>query len=319
MPRRNLFQEYAVLLSCGIALEVSGYPKPGNVHRLKNYKDIWFEDFILTSIVAVPWILKAIKRGYGLALSRKYKYVIGDIVYNVLHNSMKLSGGGNTCLGSMLLLTPLALSIGYLIKTHVGKLDNPRDTAITATDIVKKHSTTYDALEFYKAVRKASPKYIRPSDYTSKYPNVWNRRYKEEIVKNNYRLWDILLFSSSRDLVAREIVEGYPRSLNALRYFVACLNSKEVFNECTVRTYLYILSNNIDTVIAREHGVDVAEYVSSRAKEILEYVGDKRFYNLLRDFDKELHDRKINPGAVADIVVSTLSLYCVVKKYKLIH
>ncbi len=319
MSRQSLFQEYAVLLSCGIALEVSGYPKPGNVHRLKNYEDIWFEDFILTSIVAVPWILRAIKRGYGLALSRKYKYVIGDIVYNVLYNSMKLSGGGNTCLGSMLLLTPLALSIGYLFKTHMGKLDDPKDIATIATNIVKKYSTIYDAIEFYRAVRKASPKYIKLSDYTGKYPNVWDRRYKEKIIKYNYRLWDILLFSSSRDLVAREVIEEYSRSLNALRYFVNCLNGKGIFNECTVRTYLYILSNNIDTVIAREHGVNVAEYVSNRAKEILEHVGDRRFYNLLQDFDKELHEKKINPGAVADIVVSTLSLYCVIKKYRLIH
>ncbi len=33
------------------ALEVSGYPKPGNVHRTRDFEDMEFEDFIISGIV----------------------------------------------------------------------------------------------------------------------------------------------------------------------------------------------------------------------------------------------------------------------------
>ena len=33
------------------ALEVSGYPKPGNVHRTRDFEDMEFEDFVISGIV----------------------------------------------------------------------------------------------------------------------------------------------------------------------------------------------------------------------------------------------------------------------------
>ena len=31
--------------------EVAGYPKPGNVHRTQNFKNMYFEDFLVSSVV----------------------------------------------------------------------------------------------------------------------------------------------------------------------------------------------------------------------------------------------------------------------------
>ena len=43
--------QIAKLAQIASALEVSGYPKPGNVHRTRNYDDMAFEDFIISGVV----------------------------------------------------------------------------------------------------------------------------------------------------------------------------------------------------------------------------------------------------------------------------
>ena len=44
----------AQIASC---LEVSGYPKPGNVHRTRDFDDMVFEDFLI-SVILMIWSLK---------------------------------------------------------------------------------------------------------------------------------------------------------------------------------------------------------------------------------------------------------------------
>ena len=43
--------EIAKIAQIASALEVSGYPKPGNVHRTRDYDDMVFEDFVISGIV----------------------------------------------------------------------------------------------------------------------------------------------------------------------------------------------------------------------------------------------------------------------------
>ena len=42
--------EIAKIAQIASALEVSGYPKPGNVHRTRDYDDMVFEDFVISGI-----------------------------------------------------------------------------------------------------------------------------------------------------------------------------------------------------------------------------------------------------------------------------
>lgn len=46
----------AQIASC---LEVSGYPKPGNVHRTRDFDDMVFEDFLISGVVIGDTIRKA--------------------------------------------------------------------------------------------------------------------------------------------------------------------------------------------------------------------------------------------------------------------
>ena len=44
-------EDIVKLAQISSALEVSGYPKPGNVHRTRDYDDMVFEDFVISGIV----------------------------------------------------------------------------------------------------------------------------------------------------------------------------------------------------------------------------------------------------------------------------
>ncbi len=45
-------------------LEVSGHPKPGNVHRTQDVDDMVFEDFLISGVVIGDLMKKAAERGY---------------------------------------------------------------------------------------------------------------------------------------------------------------------------------------------------------------------------------------------------------------
>ena len=44
-------KEIANLAQIASVLEVSGWPKPGNVHRTRNYDDMVFQDFVISGVV----------------------------------------------------------------------------------------------------------------------------------------------------------------------------------------------------------------------------------------------------------------------------
>lgn len=46
-------------------LEVSGYPKPGNVHRTRDFDDMVYEDFLVSGIVIGDTMRLAARRGPG--------------------------------------------------------------------------------------------------------------------------------------------------------------------------------------------------------------------------------------------------------------
>ena len=47
-------------------LEVSGHPKPGNVHRTRNFPDMVFEDFLISGVVIGDTMEKGRTKGFGI-------------------------------------------------------------------------------------------------------------------------------------------------------------------------------------------------------------------------------------------------------------
>ncbi|MCS7127682.1 MAG: triphosphoribosyl-dephospho-CoA synthase [Sulfolobales archaeon] len=301
----KFIDSFTALISSSISLEVSAYPKPGNVHRLSDHVDKFFEDFVVASHVAHGWIRRGVLRGYRDSYS---KYLVGDIIYGMVKESMEVTGSSNTILGIAILLSPLSIALGKCLKEGVVRAS--RITSV-ARDVLEKNSTTLDSIALYRAIRHASPSYIRRSDKTSGPPNVWSKDYRRKILEGNYRLWEVLVASSSVDVVSKEVVEGYPRSLKAASYLNDRLNTHGNWNRAVVEAYLFILSKDIDTLVFRKHGARVAEEVGERAGEILyevEKAGEEWFKQVI-ELDKDLRAKGINPGSAADITAATIALH----------
>lgn len=316
MFNRGLW-EYSVLLSLGIAYEAVAGPKPGNVHRFMCHRDKCVEDYIAASIIASHAFIKGLRRGLRLGVCRP-KILCMDLVHLIVLNSMRITGGGNTCLGSSVLLTPIAVSIGSLarnsleIKVH--------DIVLNAKDIIKRYGTVYDTLIYYKILRTIKPSYLKKTDYTHGYPNIYDRDYKAKIMRRNITLWEILEYASMKDVVAREIVEGYVRSIDAAMYLNKRLNEHSDWNRAVIETYLYLLSKNMDTIVTLKYGIELAHEIMGRASRILDLLERdyERGLGELVKFDLELQRRGINPGSIADLTAVAISLYAIGNRYNLI-
>lgn len=296
---------FTALISSSISLEVSAYPKPGNVHRLSDHVDKFFEDFVVAGHVAHGWIRRGVLRGYRGSYS---KHLVGDIICGMVRESMEVTGSSNTILGIAILLSPLSIALGKCLRDSVVRASY---VASIARDVLERNSTTLDSIALYRAIRYASPSYIRRSDRTSGPPNVWSKNYKRRILEGNYRLWEVLVASSSVDVVSREVVEGYPRSLKAASYLNDRLNTHGNWNRAVVEAYLLILSKDIDTLVFRKHGASVAEEIKERAGETLREVekAGEGWFKHVAELDKDLRARDINPGSAADITAAAIALH----------
>jgi triphosphoribosyl-dephospho-CoA synthase len=104
-------------------LEVSAFPKPGNVDRCHDYPDTRLEHFLASTIFARPALEEAAS-GKGR---------IGEIIGHAVRQT-NVHNGGNTHFGAFILLIPLV---------YGGGIDGAVK-AIARTDVS-------DAVAFYKA------------------------------------------------------------------------------------------------------------------------------------------------------------------------
>ncbi|MET1159817.1 MAG: triphosphoribosyl-dephospho-CoA synthase [Thermoprotei archaeon] len=294
--------KYPYLLGLSIILEASCYPKPGNVHRLADLPNTNYYSFLLCGMYSIHWFKRGVrrgKRGWG-------KLVFGDLVYGVLREVTK-GGGANACLGSLTLLSPLSVSIGYSIRSG----DYSLSSFIENVSEVLRSTTVYDAIYFYRAVRLVKPSHIKPGTAPSGYVDVWSHKYVRELLEKGHRLVDILRASSEKEIVHDELIKGYPRSIEALGFLEERLGIHGDFNRGVVETQLYLMSRFTDSLVVRKHGSSIALEIMRRSANILEDVLSSRseWYKPVLMFDRWLRNKGINPGSIADIVVATIALY----------
>lgn len=291
---------YPYLLSLALILEVSAYPKPGNIHRFYLNSNNLYERFLASSHLSIKWFIKSYKRG----LRGWGKVIIGDLIYYSCKDIVKYIGR-NDHLGAFTLLIPLSVNIGYCVRKGLERID-----CFTNIGELLESTTVYDSVFFYRAIRITKPSHLKPLE-TSEYVDVWSRRYVRELFEKNHRLIDVFKYSSSVEIVHNELLSNYTRSLDALNELERCLSRTSSWNECIVYIYIYLLSKYIDTLVVRKHSLETAEYVAKRASVILGEFGSGNWFRDLGALDRELKAKSINPGSIADIVASTIGLYLV--------
>jgi len=307
------------------ALEVSGWPKPGNVHRMANFEDTTFEEFIAGSIALGPQARMAALRGIE-AGRRKIdleEVGVGRIIKRMLEDVRSWHRGGNTHLGTSMLIVPLAISAGYTF-ARTRKLDI-EDIRGNVGKVVKA-TTVQDALDVQEAIELLMPTGLGKLRDRN-LPDLSGTDARRIIVKKAYTLYEMMKASSSWDNIAREWITGMEISFCCgLPTWLGVRGETGDVNAATVHTFLAILSKYPDTFIARKVGSKVKEdielavkkglvearMISAKASSILGMGGvmTGKGMKALRDLDVQLRAKgnDLNPGTTADLTASSIMI-----------
>lgn len=266
-------------------LEVSAYPKPGNVDRTHDFVDTRYEHFLASSVAAYPILREAAARG-----SRNERGV-GELIRRGVEESVAWQSGGNTHFGALLLLVPLAMAAGAC-KRYDGE-----EIKRKATEIMQNTSMA-DALEIYTAFPKAKVKVRREVPEL----DVMDEASIHEIRAKKLSLYAILTISASYDLISRELVGGFEKTFEYAA-LITDFAREERINDTIMHAYLRLLASEEDTFIKMKFGPEKSRYVHQKAQWIVAR-GYQR--NEIEAFDEELIKEGLNPGSTADIIAASL-------------
>ena len=298
----NSIDELTCCLSLASLLEISGWPKPGNVHRTEDFENTRFEHFLAGIAAIQPIFREFCQRIFQFSFRNKKEYSqieLGYFYKKATKSMMKWQKGGNVLLGHILILAPLAAASIICLKT--GK--------IRITDLkyylnkVIENSSISDTVNLYEAIRLSNPGGLGKIE---KY-DINDENSLNEIIKDNINLKKIFELSKEYDLISLEYSTGFNIIINeGLPYFFTTFSQCNDINTATVNTYLKLLSEYPDTLVIRKSGLDAATHISKMASNILENGGISSYkgLKLALDLDTELQEKKgkLNPGTIADLI-----------------
>lgn len=302
----DLLERCAILASL---LEASGYPKPGNVHRTRDFGRTRYEHFLAGAVSIGPSLRelgrKAFRAGVGqLELS---KIGLGPSILKASEDSSAWQNGGNVNIGIILLLAPLVAASGlYLsrgIPVELKKLRIDLAAVIQACD-------SKDSLAILRAIRSVVPPRVLGKAESL---DLMDDSTQEAIRKDNLTPLRIFYACKDRDSICSEWTSDFSITFNlgypSLRQ---ALELSGDINTSTVHAFLQILSAIPDTLIDRKSGHTAALDVSRMAADVLQKGGLFSAEGKLKllEMDRVLGDSQgnLNPGTTADITAASLYL-----------
>jgi len=293
-------------LELAILLEVSAYPKPGNIHRTADFQETRYEHFLASAVAVAPHFKHAAEQGIKVS-EGKIKPTdvgIGTIIKDAVKSVSLWQSDGNTLLGAIILLSPIAVAAGMLAEEKF----SPSKLRKTMKVIVES-STPMDAVNVYDAIQIAKPSGLGRAPKL----DVTDPVSKQKILDEQVTLLEVFKIASAYDSIASEWVNNYPLTFDLGHpYFTQQLKETTDVNTATVHTFLKILSEVPDTFISRKVGLAEAKKISAEAGRVLEKGGltTPSGRNLLQKFDKKLKDpaHKLSPGTTADITEAVLAI-----------
>ncbi len=289
-------------LSLASLLEVVGWPKPGNVHRTKDFENTKFEHF-LAGIVAIQLTFREFcYQIFQIPFKSDDDYEkieLGQFFMKAAKEMINWQSGGNVLLGHILILAPLAAASVICLKTQKYHFNDLRDNLSK----VIENSSVNDTVNLYNAIRICNPGGLGTIE---KY-DINNENSLNDIISDNITLKEIFKLSKDKDLISMEYATGFTKIMNeGLPYFLEVFNHYGDINIATVNTYLKLLSLHPDTLVIRKSGIGAALYISKKASKILEKGGisSNKGLRLIIELDDELQKKKgkWNPGTTADLI-----------------
>ncbi len=306
MRRAEIGDYVSRCASLAALMEVSAYPKPGNVHRTRDLPGTRFEHFLAGGVAIGPEMRELALRGRD-AVSGALGWdqiSVGRSVLNAVVDSLEWQRGGNVNLGVVLLFAPIAAAAGATLH------ESPSIDAVGLRDNLEKvvrAAAPDDTVDIYKAINIAmSPETLGDVGELDVIDEGSRERIKDE------RISPLEVFEkcAERDSICREWVTGfqitfevgYPRLKSSL--------GEGSVNDAIIDTFMHILSQYPDSLITRKSGAARATEVSKQAKTILEAggAGTVEGKRLLWALDEELHAAEggLNPGTTADLTAAAL-------------
>jgi len=302
-------------LQLAILFEVSA-DKPGNVNLITGFEGTHYEHFLASAVAVTPWFELAAERGVAVSYGEINinDVGVGRIIRDCVLDVNAWQNGGNTLLGTVILLSPIAVAAGMTstVKEKVFEIQRLRKNL----KLVVESTTPEDAVNVYEAIKIANPSGLgKAPELDVNDPGSVNR-----IVKEDISLYQVFQMASAYDKVCSEWVSNYPITFEvAYPYLMKQIRETTDLNTAIIHTFLKVLAEHPDTFIARKVGIEKAKEVSVKASEILEFGGlvTLKGKEILREFDKELRKSSnlLNPGTTADIIAAALTL-CVLGGYR---
>jgi triphosphoribosyl-dephospho-CoA synthase len=302
-------------MELAILLEASAH-KPGNVNRTAGFEGTRYEHFLASAVAVAPSFELAAERGNAVSHGEIHisDVGLGRIIRDCVADVNAWQRGGNTLLGTVILLSPIAVAAGMTLtnEEHAFDISKLRKNV----KLVVESTTPEDSVNVYKAIRIANPSGLGEApDLDINDPNSLNRILEEKV-----SLCQIFKIVEKYDTVCFEWVNNYPITFDvAYPFLMEQIKKTREINTAIIHTFLKVLAEYPDTFIARKVGIEKAKEVSSCAEEILKLGGleTSEWKKSLKKFDLKLRQggNVLNPGTTADIIAGALAL-CVLGGYR---
>jgi triphosphoribosyl-dephospho-CoA synthase len=301
-------------LELAILLESSAH-KPGNVSVVTNFEGTRYEHFLASAVAVTPCLEYAAERGIAVLKGEIHasEVGVGRVIKDCVENINAWQRGGNTLLGTVILLSPIAVAAG-MSRSEKGIFDSAE--LRENLRLIVESTTPEDAVELYEAIRNANPSGLgKVSDL-----DVNDAHSMSKILHEKISLYQIFKIASRYDTICSEWVNDYGITYDfSYPYLTEQINKTNDLSEAIIQTFLKVLAKYPDTFIARKTSFEKAKEISAKAKQILRLgaletpIGRES----LRKFDVELRRESnlLNPGTTADIIAAALAL-CVLGGYR---
>lgn len=307
MQRSEIGDLVARCASLAALLEVSAYPKPGNVHRVRDVPGTRYEHFLAGSVAMASAMRRLALCGYDAQeeVAGWGEIGVGKYVLEAIKDTLNWQAGGNVNLGVILLFAPLAAAGGSVLcgkdRVDLSELRAALSRTIRSTKVD-------DAVAVYEAIRLAVP--FRVLGQVEEL-DVLDDSTLERIRREGLTPLDVFQRCAHRDSICNEWVSDFEITFTVGHPYLkdAVANSEDI-NSAVVDTFLLLLSKLPDSLIQRKRGFEKALEVSERAGLILGEGGSasERGRKMLWALDGELHEAGglLNPGTTADLTAASI-------------
>jgi triphosphoribosyl-dephospho-CoA synthase len=306
MNRSDKAKNIARCLQLGILLEVSAH-KPGNVNVVTDFENTRYEHFLASAVAIGPSLESGARNGIAVAEGRidVAEVGVGEIIKNSVVEAASWQHGGNTLLGTIILLSPMAVAAGMIFKRAGFVVGDFRKNL----KLITSSTTPEDAVNVYDAIEIANPSGLgKAPDLDVSDPASKNRILKEKV-----SLYDVFKIAEPYDAICSEYVNNYHVTFD-IAYPSLSRHLDQTYDpsSATIQAFLEVLAEVPDTFIARKTSIQKAREVSLRAKEVVELGGVETMTGkrALDRLDKELRRQSnlLNPGTTADIIAAALAI-----------